>query len=395
MYIETIKKYSNEIIEDIINTRRYLHSNPELSFQEFKTSKFIKNKLLSYGIETHDEIAQTGVKGILRGKFSGKTIAIRADMDALPVLEMNKNTFNSKNKGVMHACGHDLHMSIVLGVAKILSLLKNNLYGNIIFIFQPGEEGYAGAKKMISEGILSSPNVDSIIATHVSPNLKTGQISVSKGPAMASNSKLKIIIKGKGGHAAQPNKSINPILIASNLVDLINKIVVPNEDPLESAILTITSFNSGNTYNVIPEEAIIRGTVRSFNSSLDYKIFKKIDTLIESITKTFDVEYKLFYEVEYPPVINDEEIVDLIIKSAKDILAPKDIFNNAIPLMLAEDFAYYTQKVPGALFHLGCLNVNSNYNLHSNKFNPDENCIQFGLELIAYTVLNFLDSPKN
>lgn len=386
------KRLTSEFLEKILLIRRDLHKIPEIGFQEFETSKFIKKYLESLNIPVIENIAITGVIGLLKCGNSDKTIALRADMDALPVTEQTLLDFSSTKKGFMHACGHDIHMSILLGVATVLSELKNELNGNIKFIFQPGEEGYGGAKKMIEMDALNNPKVDRILATHVSPSYKVGHISICKGPAMASPSEFKIIIKGKGGHGAQPQSCINPISVSIIIIDLLHKIVIPNDNPYDNAILTVTSINSGNTHNVIPEEAIILGTVRTFDPSLDYKIFKQIENIVETISTSMSAGYKFFYNVGYPAVINDEESVEDFINSSSKIIDTKNIHTNVKPLMLAEDFAYFLKSTKGAMFNLGCATNDSSKEpgLHNCKFSPNEDCIEIGINLFCQSIVDFL-----
>jgi len=392
MLSSEIKKLSSDILSEIVSLRRTIHKEPELGFKEFKTSALVANYLNSLGLKVTKGIAGTGVIGLLEGSSPGKTIAIRADMDALPILEETNLPYASSNPGIMHACGHDVHMSIVLGTANILSKLKNQIKGNVKFIFQPGEEGLGGAKKMIDEGALKNPEVDAIIALHIAPNCKTGQISISSGPVMASPSEFAIEIKGRGGHAAEPQKTIDPIIIGANIINLLQTIVSRNKDPLKSAVLSVTSFQAGNAFNIIPSNAYIKGTVRTFDPLLDEEISKRMLAIISSVTGAMGAEYSFNYRKSYPPVVNNKEIVNLIVNASSKVIDGENIILNEQASMLAEDFSYYLTEVPGALFNLGssdpsCIHFE---NLHSSKLVVDENCISVGMEIFSQTVIDFL-----
>ncbi|HOQ00070.1 MAG TPA: M20 family metallopeptidase [Acetivibrio clariflavus] len=394
MLSSELKKISSDILSEIVSLRRTIHKEPELGFKEFKTSTLVANYLNSLGLKVNKGIAGTGVIGLLEGNSSGKTIAIRADMDALPITEETDFPYASSIPGVMHACGHDVHTSIVLGTANILSKLRKQIKGNVKFIFQPGEEGLGGAKKMIDEGALENPEVDAIIALHIAPNCKTGQISISSGPVMASPSEFTIEIKGRGGHAAEPQKTIDPIIIGANIINLFQTIVSRNKDPLKSAVLSVTSFQAGNAFNIIPSNAYIKGTVRTFDPFLDDEIYKRMHSIISSVTGAMGAEYSFDYRKSYPPVVNSKEIVDIIVKASSKVIDNENIILNKQASMLAEDFSYYLNEIPGALFNLGCSHPSWTHfeNLHSSKLVVDENCISTGMEIFSQTVMDFFEN---
>lgn len=366
--------------------------HPELGFNEHRTASIISGHLEKLGLKVCKNIAGTGVTGLIEGKNPGKTIAIRADMDALPIQEQNKVEYASTNNGIMHACGHDAHVSIALGAAEILSNFRDTLNGNIKFIFQPAEEGLGGAKFMIDEGVLENPSVDRIIALHVSPGLGTGVVSVGEGPVMASPSEFEIVIKGKGGHAAEPHKSIDPIIIGSNIVNMFQTIVPKKLGPLKKALLSVTCFQAGNTFNITPAEATIKGTVRTYETNADDLISEAMKTIVSSVCSSMNADFSFKYVKSYPPVINDSLAVRQIIEAAEKITGSDNIIINPDPSMLAEDFSYYVQKVPGALFNLGCTKppVNNYHNLHSPRFDIDEACISTGMEIMSQCALDFL-----
>ncbi len=393
MSTEKIRQKAYSIREKIIAIRRELHKNPELGFEEFKTSSIITDYLRNLGLEVKTGLAGTGVTALLRGREDGPTLAVRADIDALPVTELNNFEFKSVNIGKMHACGHDAHMSVVLGAADVLSSLKDEFSGNVKFIFQPGEEGLGGARQMIEEGALLDPKVDAIIAAHVDPYLNSGWISVRPGPVMATPSEFTIVISGKGGHAAQPQKAINPIYAASAVVDALCKVTEDQTDVLKKAVLTVTYIKAGSSYNIIPDTAVIKGTVRTFDIELSRKISGKIEAITASITEAAGAGYTLEYDIGYPPVFNHSGTVEALIRSAEKVISPGNIVKDAEPSMLAEDFAYYAQLVPGAYFHLGCRDPQDDgpiFNLHSSRFRIDEACIQAGIEIMSQFALDFL-----
>ncbi|MCX7922298.1 MAG: amidohydrolase [Clostridia bacterium] len=392
MNTQEIKQISSSISEKVISLRRELHRFPELGFQEFKTSEFISNYLKSLGLTVQNNVGKTGVVGIITGSSTGKTVAIRADMDALPIVEENTFEFISQNKGVMHACGHDAHVAIALGTAEVLSKLKDSLNGNVKFIFQPGEEGLGGAKYMIDDGVLDAPKVDAIIATHVCPSLPTGSISLRPGPVMASPSEFEVVIKGKGGHAAQHHNTIDPISIGTTLINAFQTILTREKNPLSPAVLSVTYFHAGSSFNIIPDKAVIRGTVRTFDPSLDRYISERMESITSGLSKAMGAEYEFFYKLGYPPVINDSSVVDRIIESSGKIIDTASIFTEPEPSMLGEDFSYYLQKVPGAMYNLGSKppDCQTAHNLHSSRFTIDEKCLVIGMQLMAQCAVDLL-----
>ncbi len=394
MHTIKIKNLSSDIKNKIITIRRDIHKHPELGFKEHRTASLISGHLVKSGFKVRKNICGTGVTGLIEGKTPGKTIAVRADMDALPVTEKSKSDYASVYNGIMHACGHDAHVAIALGAAEILSSFKDSISGGIKFIFQPAEESLGGAKFMIEEGVLENPRVDAIIALHVSPGLSTGRISIGTGAVMASPSEFEIIISGKGGHAAEPHKTIDPILVGTTIVNLLQNIIPKQLSPFTNALLSVTCFQSGNTFNVTPKEALIKGTVRTFDRDTDTKICKAMESVISSVTGSMGAKYSFRYNPGYPPVINNEKIVNQVIHSSSKIIGSENIIKNPPPAMLAEDFAYYAQIIPGALLHLGCAHPSSKsfHNLHSSSFDIDEDCIALGMEILSECVLDYLNN---
>tara|TARA_B100000401_G_C52800676_1_gene718388 strand:- start:370 stop:1524 length:1155 start_codon:yes stop_codon:yes gene_type:complete len=333
----------------IINTRRDFHKYPELSFKEFRTSKIVAEKLKNFGIETKKNIGKTGVVGILKGEKNGPTIALRADMDALPIQETNDISYKSVNKGVMHACGHDAHTAMLLGAAEALSKMRHEIKGEIRFIFQPAEEGFGGAKYMIKDGAID--NVDEIYGMHVWNYQKSGTVGVQSGPVMAAADIFTIEINGIGGHGAAPQGTVDSIVVASHLIQSLQTIVSRNTNPLESTVVTIGQINGGYNFNIIADKVILNGTARSYTNNNKTIIKKRMKEIINGIEKMYNAKIKLNYKDGYPPLINDE-------RASKNVsnAAAKIVGSNVIKPYLSmggEDFSYYTNKIPGCFFFLG------------------------------------------
>ena len=379
---ERAKKYS----EKFIQIRRHLHAHPELSYQEFETSKFVQKQLQEMGI-AFEVIAKTGVLGIIKGKNpDSRVIALRADMDALQITEENKVSYCSQNVGVMHACGHDVHTTILLGAAQILNELKDEWEGTIKLLFQPGEEkNPGGASYMIRDGALDNPKPTGIIALHVHPGLDFGKLSFRKGRVMASADEIYMTISGKGGHAAAPHLTADTILIASQLIVSLQQIISRNNNPLSPSVLSICSIQGGHTTNVIPTEVKLKGTFRAMDETWRFKahelIRKQAIGLVESMGGTLD----LLIDVGYPTVDNDPAFTDTNWDLANVYLGKENVQETEVR-MGAEDFGYYSQKIPGCFFRLGVRNEEKGIinNVHTPQFNIDESAIEIGIGVMAW-----------
>lgn len=353
----------------IIENRRYFHKHPELSFQEYNTSKRIAQKLKSYGLDVIENVGKTGVIGILKGQDKGKTIALRADMDALPIQETSNLEYESINDGVMHACGHDGHMAILLGAAKVLSKIKNKINGNVKFIFQPAEEGLGGARFMIKDGALK--NVDEIYGLHLWNYQQFGTIGVQDGPVMAAADKFTIKVLGRGGHGAAPQGTVDATIVSSHVIQALQTIVSRNTNPLESTVITIGQINGGYNFNIIADEVTLKGTSRSFTEKNRLLIKTRMKEILTGLEKAFKAKIELDYEDGYPPVINSEKQTNKVRNAVKEV-APKGIVDPYIT-MGGEDFSYYLQKKPGCFFFLG-----SNPN-KVKKINTPHHCSHFDI----------------
>lgn len=390
MLKEKIKNLSKNYSKEFIGIRRHLHANPELSYQEFETSKLVQAKLNEWGID-FEVMATTGVIGIIKGKNSGKrVIALRADMDALPITEQNQVEYRSRNEGVMHACGHDVHTTCLLGAAKILNELKNEWEGTIKLIFQPGEEkNPGGASLLIKEGVLENPRPDAIFALHVHPNLEVGKLSFRGGMVMASADELYIKIKGKGGHAASPHLTSDTILAASQLVVNLQQLVSRMNNPFNPSVLSITSFQGGNTTNVIPSEVKLMGTFRAMNEEWRFKAHDLIKNICKKTAEISAVEIDVEIDVGYPFVVNDIELTGKAKRKASEFSGEENVEETEMR-MGAEDFAFYSHLVPACFFRLGVGNIKNNISsgVHTPTFNIDEQALEIGMGIMAWLAVS-------
>ena len=386
MLKDKIKKSAADYAEEFKEVRHHLHAHPELSYKEFETSKFIQNKLLEFGIECN-VLATTGVVGIIKGKNPEKRIiALRADMDALPITEENKVDYISQNAGVMHACGHDVHTTCLLGAAKILNALKDEFEGTVKLIFQPGEEkNPGGASIMIKEGVLEDPIPQAIFALHVHPGLETGKLSFRSGMVMASADELYITIKGKGGHAASPHLTTDTILIASHLIISLQQLISRNNDPFNPSVLSITSFKGGNTTNVIPSEVKLMGTFRAMNEEWRFKAHELIKKQCTELVHSMGADVDVNIDVGYPFVLNNEVLTDKAKLKAMEYVGKENVEQTELR-MGAEDFAYYSHKIPACFYRLGVGNISKGIisGVHTPKFDIDENAIETGMGIMAW-----------
>lgn len=382
----------SSINEEVIGWRRYLHENPELSFQEENTAQFVYDKLKSFGGLEISRPTKTSIVARLIGNDPGKVLAIRADMDALPILEENEIEFRSKKDGIMHACGHDGHTAMLLGAAKILCSFKEKIKGEIRFIFQHAEElPPGGAIEMVKAGVLDG--VDMIIGAHLVSNLETGKIGLNYGPMMAGADMFKITIIGEGGHASLPNQTIDPILIGTQVVTNIQHIISRKIDPIDTAVISVTQFNGGTAVNVIPNFATIGGSVRSFNNEVRNNIPMLIEQIVKGITDAHGARYEIEYHFGYSPVINDNEVTSLIDKTVCEIVGEE---NRELikPIMGSEDFSAFLHEVPGTYFFVGARNEAEGivYPHHHPKFNIDERALKDGIKIFVQGAINILNN---
>jgi amidohydrolase len=388
--IEKVQSLAKLYVAEFIDSRRHLHAHPELSYKEYNTSAYIQDKLIQWGIPFEVK-ATTGVVGFIKGKNPDKRIvALRADMDALPIHELNKVDYRSQNDGVMHACGHDVHTSCLLGAAKILNELKDEWEGTIRLIFQPGEEkNPGGASLLIKEGVLENPVPEAIFGLHVNPALEVGKLSFRSGKVMASADELYITIKGKGGHAASPHLCIDPILIASHLVIALQQIISRRMDPRDMSVLSITAFEGGTTTNVIPDEVRLKGTFRALDEKWRFKAHELIKHTASNLVQSMGGELEMEIDVGYPSVYSNEALTNIVKEKAALLVGKENISETEIRLG-AEDFGYYTQLIPGCFFRLGVMNAEKGITsgVHTPTFNVDESAIETGMGIMAWLAIS-------
>ncbi len=384
--LEKIKSLAKQYAPEFVDIRHHLHAHPELSYQEFETARFVQQMLQEFGIPFEIK-ATTGVIGLIKGKNPDKrTIALRADMDALPIQEENNIPYRSTREGVMHACGHDVHTTCLLGAAKILNELKDEWEGTVKLIFQPGEEkNPGGASLLIKEGVLENPRPSCIFGLHVHPGLAVGKMSFRSGKVMASADELYITIKGKGGHAASPHLCIDPILIASHLIVSLQQIVSRNNNPHNPTVLSITAIQGGSTTNVIPNEVKLKGTFRAMDEGWRFKAHDLIRQLSTNLVKSMGGEIDLLIDVGYPSVYNNEALHEIALVKAADYIGAANV-EETEKRMGAEDFGYYSQQIPGCFFRLGVMNEAKGItsNVHTPTFNIDESAIETGIGMMAW-----------
>lgn len=389
---QKVKTLSEDYYEEILDIRRHLHSHPELSFKEENTANFITEKLKQIGIEGIERIGGTGVTFCLEGKEKGKTIALRADIDALPILEENNVSYKSQNEGVMHACGHDVHTSNLLGVAKILNELKSEFNGTVKFIFQPGEEkSPGGASILIKEGILKNPEPHAILGQHVMPIIPVGKVGFRKGKYMASADEIYLTVKGKGGHAAMPEYFTDPIAISSQIIVALQQVVSRMASPKIPSVLSFGKIAGGKVNNVIPDEVKIDGTFRTFNEEWRYQALGRIKDMASSIAKSMGGSCEVDIAPGYPFLVNDEAYTERNIKAAKEYMGEENVEELDL-WMAAEDFSFYTHEVPGCFYRLGTRNEAKGITsgVHTPTFNIDEVALKTGMGLMSYLTLNEL-----
>ncbi|MCP9768911.1 amidohydrolase [Lacihabitans sp. LS3-19] len=391
--IEKIKNLSKENFEETIRIRRHIHQNPELSFCEFETAKFIASELKGIGLNPEEGVAGTGLVAIIEGKNPNKkVIALRADIDALPILEDNNKEYKSKNEGVMHACGHDVHTSSLLGAARILFALREEFEGSIKLIFQPAEEkAPGGASLMIKEGVLENPKVNNIIGQHVAPNIPVGKIGFREGMYMASTDEIYMRIIGKGGHGAAPHQAIDPILVASHIIVALQQIISRNRNPSFPSVLTFGKFIAEGATNIIPNEVYIEGTFRCMDETWRAEGKEKMKKMAEGMAEAMGAKCEFWIEKGYPFLQNNPELTQRMRTATSEYIGQENIVDLDL-WMGGEDFAFYSQKVDACFYRLGTRNEDKGIisGVHTPTFDIDEDALALGPGLMAWLAIKEL-----
>jgi amidohydrolase len=386
----------DELLPGLVADRRYLHENPELGCEEFITSAFVTDRLTALGVEEiQTGISVTGVTGLIRGTKPGpgRVVLVRADMDALPILEENDVEYRSKVDGKMHACGHDAHTAILLGLARVLMDRRDQFSGTVKLLFQPSEErGPGGAKVMIEAGVLENPHVDAVFALHMAQDLPLGTISIREGAALASADGFKVTIQGKGGHGAHPDKTVDPVVVGAHLITALQTVVARNVDPIESAVVTVGALHTGKAGNVIPDTAEMVGTVRTLNTEVQTMIVGRLEELVSGLCAAMGATGTLEYQYGVPPTVNAVEAARLVRRVAGAIVGDDKVVSPP-PSMGGEDFSFFLMERPGAMFMVGSNNPEKGliWGHHHPKFDIDEESLAVGLEVMAMTVQTYLD----
>ena len=393
--IEKVKLLAKQFHPEIVSCRRHLHMYPELSFKETETQKFVEQKLKEFGITDFKRMANTGVVALIEGKNPRKkVVALRADMDALPIQETNKTDYVSKHAGVMHACGHDVHTSSLLGVARILNQLKDSFEGSVKFIFQPGEEKLpGGASLMIKEGVLQNPVPHSVIGQHVMPQIKAGKIGFRKGLYMASTDEIYVRVKGKGGHGAMPHLTIDPVMITAQMLVALQQIVSRNAKPSLPSVLSFGKVIANGATNVIPDEVYLEGTFRTLNEEWRDEAHRRMKKMAEGIAESMGGSCEFNIVRGYPFLINDEILTDRARKFAEEFVGKENVEDLEI-WMAAEDFAFYSQEASACFYRLGVKNEERGIvsSVHTSTFDIDEFALETGMGLMAWMTLRELVS---
>ena len=385
-----IKKLCSKYYEDMVRLRHHFHMYPEIGFKEFKTSQKIKEELKKINVDSIEDLAETGVVALIKGKYPGKTLLIRSDMDALLINEETDLEYKSKIPGVMHACGHDGHTAALLGTAMVLNEIKDKLHGNVKLVFQPAEEGEGGAKRMIEEGVLENPKVDGAIACHLWGQVPEGYIEFKEGALMASCDDFKIIIKGKGGHGSTPHLCINPIDISMQVINNIKSFISSKIDPFNPIVLSFGAINGGESCNIIPNEVEIKGTLRTFDDSIKMYIKNSMKEVLDYTTKCYGGSYEMEFLSFAPTVINDKFMVSLAKKTLGNVFGEDKILECKKPYTGSEDFSFFTKEVPSIILLVG-IKKDLEILHHNSKFKWDDKNLLIACESLTVIAINFLN----
>ncbi len=389
---ETIRKKAKDITDWLVEIRRDLHENPEIGMEETRTAAKAAGILEELGYAVRTGVGITGVVGFLEGASKERTIAIRADMDALPIQEETGLPFASKNQGAMHACGHDGHVAMALGAARILSDMREELNGGVKFIMQPAEENYGGARDLVEEGVLEDPPVDAIIALHINAGDDVGKLIIKSGPIGASADVFMVSINGKGGHGSEPQGCVDPIHIAAHAITSIQTMIPRSLDARDPVVVSVCSIQGGTAFNIIPDSVHFGGTVRTLSIERQEEMPKKLEDIVRGVAATFGATFDFTYIHGAPVTANEPGMTDLMSGTAAELWGVESVLDMGKPHMGSEDYSYYLQKVPGVMGMLGARKKGAvPHPSHHPKFDFDERCLPFGAELLAATAVKFLN----
>ncbi|HEX3245211.1 MAG TPA: amidohydrolase [Chloroflexota bacterium] len=386
----------NEIIEnmgdELIDIRRDLHIHPELSFEEHRTARIIAERLDALGLEVRTGVGGTGVVALLRGGRPGKTVALRADIDALPIVELNEAPYRSQVEGIMHACGHDGHVAGLLGAAEALHATRESLNGDVLLIFQPAEERAGGAKPMIDAGALRDPRPDAVFGVHIWNNLPAGVIGVKPGPIFAAADEVEITIKAPGGHGAMPHQTVDPITVSAQVIQALQTLVSRETSPFDSTVVSICSVHGGNAFNIIPSEVRLLGTVRTFDEHLQARMKRRIEEMVRAIAQGAGADYGFRYDAPCPPVINDATLAEFIRTVAEDEFGVDRVVT-PLPTTGGDDMSYFLKEVPGVYFFVGGANADRglNHPHHNARFDFDEIAVTATARILARAAVEYLE----
>ena len=378
----------------LIADRRAIHQSPELAFEETQTAALVAGRLQALGCSVQTGVGGTGVVGLLQGARPGRTVLLRADMDALPIDERGEAPYVSQHPGVMHACGHDGHTAVLLGAARMLAGRRQDFAGAVKFMFQPAEEGGAGALRMIEQGLLDNPKVDAAFALHVDPLRYAGEIATRVGPTMAAADRFELTVFGTGGHAARPHLAVDPVVVAAHIITALQTLVSREVDPADPAVLTIGSLTAGNAFNVIPDTVVLKGTARSYSPAVRDLLERRMGQVASGIAQAMRAQTRLDYERLYPPLVNHQVGVDLVSEVVRDVLGPDALVPRDL-MMGAEDFSSLLERVPGAMFYLGVRGRDwaEPRPIHSASFDMDERALPVGAAITTGVALRYLAQP--
>lgn len=392
-----LMKEATRIKQWLIDIRRDFHRYPELGMEEYRTRDKIVEYLTELGIPYEKNIANTGVVGLIEGGKPGKTVALRGDIDALPITELNDIDYKSQHEGKMHACGHDAHTTIVLGAARLLQEMKDDIEGNVKLFFQPAEETVGGAKPMIEEGVMENPTVDAVFGLHVDTQLPTGEIGIKYGQMNASSDTVYITVKGTNAHGASPQLGVDAIVMAAHVITSLQTIISRNIDAREAAVLSIGTIEGGTQSNIVADEVKMVGTIRALDPDIRRQVITRIEEIVEYTTRSMGGSYELSLGDDgYIALINNDEMVQVVKQSGEDLLGKHKVQTIDRPSMGVEDFSFFAAAAPSAFYRLGCRNEDKGiiHGAHTGKFNIDEDCLPIGVALQVNNVLQFLNNTN-